>query len=89
MLTVQLVFGLVLLAGTALQQSSARVAQFDANNVTKMEFTFQGVPGRDGMNGQPGPVGPQGTYVYVLYIIGVIYYARSTYHITACCLSCA
>ena len=53
-------FGLVVLAGTALQHSSARVAQFDANNVTKMEFTFQGVPGRDGMDGQPGPVGPQG-----------------------------
>ena len=60
MLSVQLVFGLAFLAGTALQHSSAKVAQFDANNVTKMEFTFQGVPGRDGMQGQPGPAGPQG-----------------------------
>lgn len=53
-------FGLVLLAGTVLRHTSARVAAFDANNVTKMEFTFQGVPGRDGKDGQPGPVGPQG-----------------------------
>ena len=59
MVIVQVVFGLVFLAGTALQHSSAKVAQFDANNVTKMEFTFQEVPGR-GMQGQPGPAGPQG-----------------------------
>ena len=60
-MNVKLVFGLVLVAGTALQWSGAEVAEFDANNVTKMEFTFRGVPGRDGMAGQPGPVGPQGT----------------------------
>lgn len=59
---VQAVFGLVLVAATALQQTGAEVAQFDANNVTKMEFTFRGVPGRDGKEGQPGPVGPQGMH---------------------------
>ena len=74
----QLVFGLVLLAGTALQHSSAKVAQFDANNVTKMEFTFQGVPGRDGTQGQPGPAGPQG----IIHNRGGR--TKSAHHITAC-----
>ena len=31
---------------------------FEANNVTELQFTFRGVPGRDGRD---GPVGPQGT----------------------------
>ena len=78
MMIVQLVFGLVFLAGTALQHSSAKVAQFDANNVTKMEFTFQGVPGRDGMQGQPGPAGPQGIINYITEVNAL----RSAHHIS-------
>ena len=30
---------------------SGQVAEFDASNVTEMQFTFHGVPGRDGRDG--------------------------------------
>ena len=39
---------------------SGQVAEFDASNVTEMQFTFRGVPGRDGRNGLVGPLGPPG-----------------------------
>ena len=45
---------------------SGQVAEFDASNVTEMQFTFHGVPGRDGRDGlvgpqgRPGPAGPFG-----------------------------
>ena len=45
---------------------SGQVAEFDASNVTEMQFTFRGVPGRDGRDGlvgsqgPPGPAGPFG-----------------------------
>ena len=32
----------------------------EANNVTELQFTFRGVPGRDGLQGPVGPMGPQG-----------------------------
>ena len=37
-----------------------QVAEFDASNVTEMQFTFRGVPGRDGRDGLIGPQGPPG-----------------------------
>ena len=33
---------------------------FEADNVTELQFTFRGVPGRDGHQGPVGPMGPQG-----------------------------
>ena len=39
---------------------SGQVAEFDASNVTEMQFTFRGVPGRDGRDGLVGPQGPPG-----------------------------
>ena len=39
---------------------SGQVAEFDATNVTEMQFTFRGVPGRDGRDGLVGPQGPPG-----------------------------
>ncbi len=39
---------------------SGQVAVFDASNVTEMQFTFHGVPGRDGRDGLVGPQGPPG-----------------------------
>ena len=39
---------------------SGQVAEFDASNVTEMQFTFHGVPGRDGRDGLVGPQGPPG-----------------------------
>ena len=39
---------------------SGHVLEFDASNVTEMQFTFRGVPGRDGRDGLAGPQGPSG-----------------------------
>ena len=39
---------------------SGHVAEFDASNVTEMQFTFRGVSGRDGRDGLVGPQGPRG-----------------------------
>ena len=39
---------------------SGHVGEFDASNVTEMQFTFSGVPGRDGRDGLVGPQGPPG-----------------------------
>ena len=33
---------------------------FDAGNITELQFTFRGVPGRDGLQGPQGPQGSQG-----------------------------
>ena len=53
-----LVFLLLLAASP--QCVSGQVAEFEANNVTEMQFTFRGVPGRDGRDGLVGPQGPPG-----------------------------
>ena len=39
---------------------SGQVAELDPSNVTEMQFTFRGVPGRDGRDGLVGPQGPPG-----------------------------
>ena len=51
---------LLLLVAINLQHVSGQVAEFDASNVTEMQFTFRGVPGRDGRDGLVGPRGPPG-----------------------------
>ena len=48
---------LLILFTQCLQLGQTQTA-FEANNVTELQFTFRGVPGRDGRD---GPVGPQGT----------------------------
>ena len=46
----------VLLSGTL----SLEDTLFEAGNVTELQFTFRGVPGRDGMVGPTGPQGREG-----------------------------
>ena len=46
----------VLLSGTL----SLEDTLFEAGNVTELQFTFRGVPGRDGREGPTGPQGSQG-----------------------------
>ena len=46
----------VLLSGTL----SLEDTLFEAGNVTELQFTFRGVPGRDGREGPMGPQGSQG-----------------------------
>ena len=50
----------LLVVATSLQCVSGQVAEFDASNVTEMQFTFRGVPGRDGRDGLIGPQGQHG-----------------------------
>ena len=50
----------LLVVATSLQSVAGHVAEFDASNVTEMQFTFRGVPGRDGRDGLVGPQGPPG-----------------------------
>jgi hypothetical protein len=57
-MALQPVFLLVLFA-QCLQLGLAQ-STFEANNVTELQFTFRGVPGRDGHQGPVGPMGPQG-----------------------------
>lgn len=49
-----------LLMSACLQCCKADVTQFDASNLTEVEFTFRGTPGRDGRDGLVGPKGPPG-----------------------------
>ena len=51
---------ILLLLAVSTQRVSGQVAEFDASNVTEMQFTFRGVPGRDGRDGLVGPQGPPG-----------------------------
>ena len=46
----------VLLSGTL----SLEDTLFEAGNVTELQFTFRGVPGRDGREGPTGPQGAEG-----------------------------
>ena len=48
------------LVTASLRCVTSHPAEFDANNVTEMQFTFRGVPGRDGRDGLVGPQGPPG-----------------------------
>ena len=56
----------LLVVATSLQYVTSNLPEFDASNVTEMQFTFRGVPGRDGrdglvgLRGPPGPLGPFG-----------------------------
>ena len=50
----------LVLVTASLQCVTGHPAEFDANNVTEMQFTFRGVPGRDGRDGLVGPQGPPG-----------------------------
>ena len=50
---------LLVLFGQCLQLGLTQ-STFEANNVTELQFTFRGVPGRDGRQGPVGPMGPQG-----------------------------
>ena len=50
----------VFLLTTFLQPCKADTAQFDASNLTEVQFTFRGLPGRDGRDGLAGPEGPPG-----------------------------
>ena len=53
-------FGILFLLAVNTLCVSGQVAEFDASNVTEMQFTFRGVPGRDGRDGLVGPQGPPG-----------------------------
>ena len=53
-------FGILFLLAVNTLCLSGQVAEFDAKNVTEMQFTFRGVPGRDGRDGLVGPQGPPG-----------------------------
>ena len=50
----------LLVVATSLQLVTSNLPEFNANNVTEMQFTFRGVPGRDGRDGLVGPQGPPG-----------------------------
>ena len=50
----------LLVVATSLQYVTSNLPEFDASNVTEMQFTFHGVPGRDGRDGLVGPQGPPG-----------------------------
>ena len=50
----------LLVVATSLQLVTSNRPEFNANNVTEMQFTFRGVPGRDGRDGLVGPQGPPG-----------------------------
>ena len=50
----------LLVVATSLQLVTSNLPEFDASNVTEMQFTFRGVPGRDGRDGLVGPQGPPG-----------------------------
>ena len=43
-----------------LQHCKADTTLFDASNLTEVQFTFRGTPGRDGRDGHVGPEGPPG-----------------------------
>ena len=50
------------LLAVCLQCCKADVTQFDASNLTEVQFTFRGTPGRDGRDGLVGPKGPPGPF---------------------------
>ena len=70
----------LLVVATSLQCVTSNLPEFDASNVTEMQFTFRGVPGRDGRDGLVGPqggegpmgprgnIGPPGECKHMLYI---------------------
>ena len=55
-----LLISVTFLLVTCLQCCKADITQFDASNLTEVQFTFRGTPGRDGRDGLVGPVGPKG-----------------------------
>jgi hypothetical protein len=53
-------FILLVLIATLPGAFSVEDTVFDAGNLTELQFTFRGVPGRDGLQGPQGTQGSQG-----------------------------